>query len=346
MHLALEVVSGARELQAIQGEWADLAGRCPDVTVFQRPEWLIPWWDYSGSGRMCTLAFRESGRLAGLLPMFVHDWNGRRQVTLMGNGISDRLDLTAEPEFATACAARAYAFLEERASDWDVCDWQDLRASSPLLAGAKDRFDWRVSPSIPSASVALPASFDEFFAALPRGLKRNVRRYGEHLRKDHQVRFETATSDPSGELVTALISLHEARWQAKGEPGMLAGRERFLQKVTPVLAGSNLLRIHVLEADGHIAGIVCQFWDGWRASGYITGFDPALDRYSPGVLLLDYAISRAIGDGARYWDFLRGNERYKFQWGATQSSKFRLRLWPRAHTPAADSTLEREPELV
>jgi CelD/BcsL family acetyltransferase involved in cellulose biosynthesis len=328
------------------GQWTELIDRCPGATVFQRPEWLIPWWDYSGSGRLWTLAFRQNGTLVGLLPMFLHDWDGRRQLTLMGNGISDHLDMLAQPESAQTCAHLAYEFLGQRASDWDVCDWQDLPASSELLASVNGRFAARVSGSIPCASVALPSSYDEFLESLPHGLKRNIRRYGERLRNDHEVRFETASNDPSGELVTALTRLHQARWEAKGEQGMLAGRDRLFRAVTPALAGSNLLRIHVLEADGQIAGIIYQLRDSCRAYGYITGFDPALDRYSPGVLLLNYAISRAIDDGAQCWGFLRGKERYKFQWGATASSKFRLRLWSEAGVRPRRGALEREPELV
>jgi CelD/BcsL family acetyltransferase involved in cellulose biosynthesis len=346
MDVSLNVISSARQLRAIQDEWASLVSRCARATVFQRPEWLIPWWDHSGSGQLWTLAFRQNGTLVGLLPMFRHDWEGRRQLTLMGNGISDHLDMLAQPESGQTCARLAYEFLEQRASDWDVSDWQDLPASSELLAAANGRFAARVSGSIPCATVALPLSYDEFFDRLPRGLKRNIRRYGEHLQRDHQVRFETASNDPSGDLVTALTRLHEARWQAKGEQGMLAGRGRFFRAVTPALAGSNLLRIHVLEADRQIAGIIYQLWDGCRAYGYITGFDPALDRYSPGVLLLNHAISRAIDDGAQCWDFLRGKERYKFQWGATASSKFRLRLWSEAGAWARRGALKRETELV
>lgn len=346
MRVACDIVSGARDLRMLQREWSDLVSRCPGATVFQGPEWLLPWWDYSGSGDMWTLAFRDGGALVGLLPMFVHDWDGRRQVSLMGTGISDHLDIIAQPEFAHECVDLTYAFLNERASEWDVCDWQDLPASSKLLAASNHVFESSVSASIPCASVALPSTYDEFVAGLPHGLRRNIRRYGEHLRKDHQVRFETASSDPSLELMTALIRLHETRWHSKGQQGVLAGRDRFFRNVTPALAGSNLLRIHVLEAGGNIAGIIYQLWDRRRAYGYITGFDPALDRYSPGVLLLNYAISHAIGEGAQCWDFLRGQERYKFQWGALASGKFRLRIWHAANTSARGGTLEREPQLV
>jgi CelD/BcsL family acetyltransferase involved in cellulose biosynthesis len=158
MDVSLNVISSARQLRAIQDEWASLVSRYPRATVFQRPELATSKVDYSGTGQLWTLAFRQNGTLVGLLPMFLHDWDGRRQLTLMGNGVSDHLDMLAQPEFAQTCARLAYAFLEEHASDWDVCDWQDLPASSELLASANGRFLARVSGSIPCASVALPGT--------------------------------------------------------------------------------------------------------------------------------------------------------------------------------------------
>jgi CelD/BcsL family acetyltransferase involved in cellulose biosynthesis len=55
--------------------------------------------------------------------------------------------------------------------------------------------------------------------------------------------------------------------------------------------------------------------------------DPEMSRFSPGSLVLNYAIRDAIGEGASAWEFLRGVEDYKFLWGAERVPKSRLLLW-------------------
>ena len=117
---------------ALAGEWAALCDRS-NATVFQRPEWLIPWWEHSGSGRLTLVVFRSGDDLVGLAPLFLHEWQGRRQVTLVGNGVSDYLDVIGAPE----CASAAIDFLDEQREEWDLCDWQDLPATSPLIAAAE-----------------------------------------------------------------------------------------------------------------------------------------------------------------------------------------------------------------
>ena len=327
MGLVLEIVSNLDRLCEIEAEWTALLGRCPDATVFQTPEWLVPWWRHSGSGSMWVLAYRDSGDLVGLAPLFVHDWMGRLQVTLIGTGVSDYLDLVAAPEWAERCACATLDFLRARRSQWEVCDWQDLRGESPLIrAAAAAGFLVRTAECLPCTVLPLPESEEFYWASLPHGMRRNIRRYGDRLRSEHRVIFETATEDRSGELLEQLIRIHSARWEARGERGMLRGNEPFLRAVTPFLADAGMLRIHSLSVDGKAAGLIYQLRYRESASGYLSGFSVEMERYSPGTLLLDYALRRAIREGSSVWDFLRGREQYKFQWGAQELPKYRLSI--------------------
>jgi CelD/BcsL family acetyltransferase involved in cellulose biosynthesis len=327
--MTAEPISSYEQLAALAHEWSALVDRCPAATVFQRPEWLLPWWRHSGSGRMFALAFRDAGRLVGLMPAFIHEWEGRRQCTLMGTGPTDHLDLIAEPQHSSDCARRVFEAL--RSVDWDVCDWQDVPSESTLLAVASEGIRREVAECGPCTELALASRLAGYEESLPRGIRRNIRRYGERLRLEHGARFDTVHDDQSGILLARLFELHAARWNAKGESGMLSGREAFLRDATCELARSNLLRMHVLYCGGIVAGVIYQIAYRDRAYAYISGFDPALETYSPGTLLLDHALRSAVSEGVRYWDFLRGRERYKLQWGAAEKPNYRLKWWS---TPA------------
>ena len=45
---------------------------------------------------------------------------------------------------------------------------------------------------------------------------------------------------------------------------------------------------------------------------------------SPGIVLIYSLIARALAMGARWFDFLRGNESYKYAWGAVDEPVQRL----------------------
>src|SRR5919202_1233613 len=91
-------LSSMTEFRGLRAEWCDLLRRCPWSTPFQHPGWLLPWFDRFGSGDLCVITIRDSGYLTGLLPLFVHEWENRRQVTIIGTGITDYLDILADPD--------------------------------------------------------------------------------------------------------------------------------------------------------------------------------------------------------------------------------------------------------
>ena len=55
---------------------------------------------------------------------------------------------------------------------------------------------------------------------------------------------------------------------------------------------------------------------GTRAYAYLGGFDPDFARESPGTILMADAIERAAARGCTTFNFLRGREAYKYEWGA------------------------------
>ncbi len=286
------------ELDALKDEWRDLWERCPYATPFQSPEWLIPWWHAFRPGRLKCLLLRERGRLAGFAPLYSDETGLLR---LAGAGNSDYLDVLVEPGFGVD-------WIYEQARP---AHFQDLRAESPLLRGSPP---WaQVVEGEACPVLALPASVEQWKQALPRGIRRNLKRYGEKL---GDVRFE-CSDDPAW--IEQLFRLHEARWRKlRDEPGVLANETvvEFHRAVVRGFAERGWLRFWIVHAGGRAAGIVYAFACRGRAYLYLGGFDPALARYGPGTLALGCAIECAIREGLREADFLRGGEKYKFEWGA------------------------------
>jgi CelD/BcsL family acetyltransferase involved in cellulose biosynthesis len=132
------------------------------------------------------------------------------------------------------------------------------------------------------------------------------------------VDFELHAEESVASGLSDLFRLHAARWQARGEPGVLADPavQRFHYDAAPRLARAGLLRLVSLRVGGNVAGVSYGFGHAARAFAYISGIDPGFGFESPGVLLYADAIERALAEGAREFHFLRGRERYKYQWGA------------------------------
>jgi hypothetical protein len=58
--------------------------------------------------------------------------------------------------------------------------------------------------------------------------------------------------------------------------------------------------------------------------GYLIAFDPFFDRLELRHELVAQALRFAYSRHYAWWDFLRGEERYKFDWGAERIAKSRV----------------------
>ena len=324
----IERIDCIEVLNALESDWLDLYARDVNATPFQRPEWLLPWWHTFGSGEMFSFAARVQGKLVALAPMFLHPWNGRRQVTFVGNGVSDHLDFLADPEYADAAVPAILNAIAAERSRWDLCDLQDLAATSHLFRAQASGDVMRAQrQQYICSSISLPSSWEQYHNSLPHGLRRNLRRYREQLDRCGHVTFES--THHAGELFDALVDLHRARWETKDDPGMLSSPSlvQFHKEAAARLAASGMVRLHALHLDGRVVAVVYLLQDRDRAYSYLGGFDPALSRYSPGALALEFALHQCISAGVRVFDFLRGEESYKSDWGARPEASYRLLLW-------------------
>lgn len=316
---ALDVLKDVAGLIAIRREWSSLS-RNP----FQFPEWALTWWRHFGSGDLHTLVFHKQGRIAGIVPAFLHRWNGRRQITLIGSGITDSLDPPIDSECQGA-VARALGVHLASNPHWDICEWQDLPIESPLRQVASDSLEVAVRSDADCTRVSLPESLEDFWRSRSKDLRRNVRRYREKAGNRGTVTCEIAC-EMQPELVNGLIALHEARWRARAQPGMIAANRSapFLRDIAQEFARMGILRLFALRFEGELAAAIFAWLHQGTLSFYMSGFEPRFEWFSPGQLLLSECLRYSYEHGCRTWDFLRGTEPYKLAWGAQPAPKCRV----------------------
>jgi CelD/BcsL family acetyltransferase involved in cellulose biosynthesis len=329
--LQIEEITTTAQLQALTGEWSELWARCPEATPFQTPEWLLPWWRRLGRGQLSTLALRDGERLVGLAPLFRTGYYGLplRRVCFLGTGNTDYLGALFEPEAECRASDALWNHLRLCGKSWDLCDFQQLRARpEPSLAGGASRESgWLRSLMAQEECphLALPPSIEEWRRGLSSKLRSNLRYYGRRLERKGAA-IEAVTEASLAESLDALFRLHEARWRKRGLPGVFASHRvrAFHREVSLAFLHRGWLRLYALRLRGEIRAVLYCFAARGRTLYYAGGFDPEVGRLSPGTVLTGHAIAEAIREGCSEFDFLRGNEAYKYAWGAVDRVNTRL----------------------
>jgi CelD/BcsL family acetyltransferase involved in cellulose biosynthesis len=105
---------------------------------------------------------------------------------------------------------------------------------------------------------------------------------------------------------------------------MDARMEGFFREVGAALAGAGWAALWVLWVDEQPAAALFCLEYGGTVGLYNSGFDPEARALSPGVALIARTIEDAIRRGFRRYDFLRGDEPYKYGFGAVPTDVLRV----------------------
>jgi CelD/BcsL family acetyltransferase involved in cellulose biosynthesis len=228
----------------------------------------------------------------------------------MGIGPSDYLHPIARDGYEDAVAA---AVLDNFSSqqDVDLVDLHQVRETQGLA---------RLAESIPIVQATclvldLPATYDDYLGTLGKSLRYDVRKLDKTLFTSGRATIQSFGPGETERGLDVLFDLHKARWKKRGLPGAFFGRAvAFHREWAAKAVEQGYLWLSALHVDGEAIGAIYAMTLGDTAYYYQAGFDPEKGSVSPGTLLVASSIRRAIDEGKRHFDFMRGDEGYKRRW--------------------------------
>lgn len=320
-------ITGRSGLESLLPEWDALFEACPQAAPFQSPQWLIPWYMHLGTGEPFVLALRNGGTLSGVAPLTL---NGG-ELSFMGAGISDYLDFLIRPGLEREVAAAIMEHLARRSGIWRRCSLQELKPGSAVFSiGMPPGMKGEVRELEPCLYIELPATVDEFAERYWTNRKTGSSRNRARLERSGLLTIETAALDRLDGFMESFFTLHARRWASLGLPGVLNGPEirSFHIDAAKGLLRKGMLRLYRMRYSGQdMAALYCLL-RGKTVYTYLSGFDPALSKFSPGAHILKHAVEDSIRSGATMLDFLRGQEGYKYTWGPKEERNMSMVLEP------------------
>jgi CelD/BcsL family acetyltransferase involved in cellulose biosynthesis len=260
--------------------------------------------------------------------------------------------LAAPADLAAVCEAATDALATTDHSRWDVVDLRRLRAGDPATDALAKAFEWAAPAAgwcvtreqedvCPVVTLAPGIGYEGFLATLDKKERHEIRRKVRRAEAAGTVELERS-ANPIDDL-DAFIDLHQKRWGADGlfpptEGG--AASRRFFAGLFEDCAPSGLVDLSFLSVGGRRIAAGVTFDDGDTVYYYNAGVDPDARELSPGVVMVACYVQRAIALGRTRLDFLRGNEPYKYEWGAADTPIERLlvqRTGPAATSAAGTS---------
>jgi CelD/BcsL family acetyltransferase involved in cellulose biosynthesis len=335
------VIRNITEMEALADEWNVLLADSASHVPFLRHDYLTTWWKTLGGGEwqqadmfVVTACREPGGPLTGIAPLFyTKNQEGEPALMLMGSiEISDYLDVIARPEDLAQFLEELFDFLSgPEAPDWRFLDWDNLLESSPTLAILEEIARRRgcaftIEPLQHCPYIPLPADWETYLNSLDKKQRHEIRRKMRRAEEyEKPVRWYIVENEAAleGE-IEALLSLMAQ------DPD----KDKFLTELmreqmrTSVRASfqAGWLQLAFIEVGGDKAAAYLNFDYQDHIWVYNSGLDSRYRELSLGWVLLGHLIQWAIQRGRKSFDFMRGDEDYKYRFGGQDRRVVRAKI--------------------
>lgn len=318
--------------------WNALVEQSITDTPFSRYEYLSEWWQTLGGGEwksaeLVLVSAREGDELIGVAPLFIVDYDGQRALMLVGSiEISDYLDLIVREQDLPRFLSGLLDFLVASHPDsWSALDWYNLPDSSPTLAALKaesEKRGWTLHEEIyrPTPRIPLSGSFEDYLSRIDKKQRHEIRRKMRRAAESEKhVRFYIVNGTEDIDLeITAFFDLMVQ------EPG----KQEFLhpamrEQMTVTIRNAHkygYLWLAFLEIDGAKTAASLNFDYKNKLWGYNSGVSREHMELSPGWVLLAHTIQWCCDNDRYEFDFMRGDEEYKYRFGGVNRYVMRVKV--------------------
>jgi len=319
-----------------EDEWNILAEQGISDVPFLRHEYLSQWWSTRGGGEwrdaeLVLISARENGHLIGIAPLFKAQYDGREALLLVGSiEISDYLDLIVRLDDLPRFLSGLMDYLAQSPTYHGLpFDWYNLPDSSATLAALKAEskrrgLTYQEEIYRPTPRIALNGSFDDYLSRVEKKQRHEIRRKMRRaVEGEIPVKFyvveDAATLDSEIDSFFQLME-HDSNKATFLTPSM---REQ-MRSTIRIAFNHGYLWLAFLTVDGVKAAGCINFDYKNKLWGYNSGVSHEHMELSPGWVLLGHQLQWACDHGRTEFDFMRGDEEYKYRFGAVNQYVMRL----------------------
>ncbi|NDJ52808.1 MAG: GNAT family N-acetyltransferase [Chloroflexi bacterium] len=292
---------------------------------FMTPQWQQTWWKHLGRGELNVLAIcGDDGEFNGIASWLIEDTDTGQTVQTVGCiEVADYLDVIIKPgsEQESYTALLDYA-LSDEAPEWqafNLCNIPESSATLSLLADLASQrglhtqtIDEDVSPVL-----ELPANYDDYLSQLDKKQRQELRRKRRRADALDIGWYTVGEEHDLDEEIDAFLKLMAMSTTEKSVFLQEEGNATFFREIGHVMFDAGILELVFLVINEERAATMWQFAYEDRMLLYNSGLNVAdFGALSPGIVLLTHSIGDAIERGFKYYDFLQGDEEYKYRMGA------------------------------
>jgi hypothetical protein len=321
--LRSKVITSASEFQRLEQDWRLLTEQMEQPEIFDCWEWSSLYLKHlcDESDRLFVVVVYDGELCVGIAPMRLQERKFRK-LPFVKARVLEPID-SVYRDYCRFYLHRGYHYgqlidllVEEMIAgsrDWDYIELRNFNSRDPVTMLVRDKLARKLDIDVELGDMTPYVDYRQ----LSRG-KTNKSRIGAIERKERKLVRECdcriRVSQPFDEATwLKMVELHLGRW---GETSVFrdAPLLAFWRELLTALDASDRLEFSFLEIEGRLAAAHMGFRNARKIYYYTPALNPEFADRGPGLILLKHLMKHYDELGAEEFDFLRGDESYKFYW--------------------------------
>lgn len=334
-----KIIDTIHEIAVMKMEWNAFLEKSIFLSPFLRNEYQVAWWQHQGGGewKSATLAVivmrDESDALFGIAPLYVtKNQDGFTSLMLVGGiEISDYLDVIVEEKNVDQFWQTVFDVIQ---SDdfpvWDKFQIYNMSENSASVAILEDvsiekKFSLKKEIYQPCPQIKLPNSWENYLTMLDKKFKKNLTRR-MRMADNHFIPIIWEFIQEN-DFEKQLETFFDLMAQDPEKNKFLTPQMKIQMKITIQTAyEEGVMQFSVLKMDEEMLAASMFFDYDNKLWGYNSGLNMEHLALSPGLVLKGKHIQWAIEQGYEIYDFMRGGEGYKYDFGAIDTHVLKIEI--------------------
>lgn len=355
----ISVIESLDQLNELSPRWNALLETSISGSPFLQWEWISAWAEcfLNKNRRLFVLVFHKNGKEIGIAPFYIaREKTGPfhiREVRFLGtpDAGSDYLDVFAKRGHEKEVADAFFHFLMGAGRyRWDQLSLQDIHPWSFFLLHFINRIRMEgkyveLAPSAYCPFIRLSNNFDEYFSGMSTKRRQVFRRDMRIINAEGKTDSILSKGVKAVRILPDFLNFYnqKSRWTGPGLNKMIC---QYAQKDFQQIP----IEICFLRVDGKIVAASLNIKYKKVCALYLIAVDKGFNnKISLGNLLMGVSIRHAIESGYNVFDFLKGDESYKFHWANGGNRTLQLNFWnkrPAALLPALSRLIKNAGKLI
>jgi len=330
--MRIDVIDTLEAFTQLRPQWDAVYQADPEAQFFLSWTWMSKWLPML-EGPWFILAVKPTARASDYVGFFPLRLRLRErktggfynEINMAGNFAADYTGLICAPEFQDRLIPALAAYLKRM--NWTRLNLENIQMSDErrrlfLSHFSKKEFDTKEHERVNKRDninnricpyAALPNNWDSYLDGLSANTRQKIRRFLRQIEGSDEFRITHADADSVERDLKVLLKFWASKWgPRKGNRLNTILTSNFMMLKS--CSESGALFLPVLWRGDTPLGALASLIDPDKKAFlfYVGGRDETFNNPPPGLLLHAHSIRYAIAGGFKIYDFLRGNEPYKY----------------------------------